>query len=103
MSNKNYWKSDNENGYKYQQLAVANAFHYMDTTDKPVMLKGIPWELVEDYLENNDFEYDLSAIYEEPLKNDTLAYFINVHKNGKIYKIRGIHGLGTVYITKSDE
>lgn len=104
MSDKNYWKSDNENGCKYQKLAVANAFHYTETTGKPVFLKGIPWTLVEEYLSNNNFEYDLSSVYDEPLKNGTLAYFVNVYKNGELYvKIRGIHGVGSVFIVKNNE
>lgn len=104
MSNRNYWKSDNENGCAYQKLAVANAFHYIDTTGEPVVLEGIPWSFIEEYLVNKGLEFDSASIYDEPLKSGELAYFVDIYKDGKCYvTIKGVHGIGSVFISKKDE
>lgn len=104
MSNRNYWKSDNENGCAYQKLAVANAFHYIDTTGKSVFLEGMPWEFIEEYIINNKLEFDPISVYDTPLKTGELVYHVDIYKNNNYYvTVKGVHGMGTVCISKNNE
>ena len=79
MSNKNYWKSDNENGYRYQFMAVANAIkavHDYRTKDisESIVLKGISWRIIEEYLEKNNLKFNYDAVYYRAFNSESILF-----------------------------
>jgi hypothetical protein len=84
---KNIWKSDNDNGYKYQFMAVANAIKAVHDNKlkgnlESIRLKGISWVIVEEYLEKNDLHFDCDQVYDVTYDcGDILAIDIPVFDN----------------------
>lgn len=74
---KNYWKTDNENGYKYQLLAFRNALSLiLSHKEKCVELKGIPWGIIEEVIDQEKITYDLDRVYEP---DNYLNYSVNIY------------------------
>lgn len=93
---KNIWKSDNDNGYKYQFMAVANAIKEVHDNRlkgnlEGIILKGISWVIVEEYLEKNDLHFDYDRVYNEsydcedilsidiPVFDNTDSIYVNIY------------------------
>lgn len=93
MNSKNIFIFDNKNGCRLQFMAVANAIRYVHDNNinnnkiKDVSLESISWSTIEEYIVENDLEYDYSEVYDKLSLTKGISS-INIplfDKNGDIY------------------
>ena len=101
--NKNYWKSDNENGYAYQKLAVANAISaIISKKEEFIELKGISWGIIEDVLDAEKVTYDYSRVYEPDYDLSYSVYVFSVENDKCLFSVKGNHASGDIIIYNED-
>jgi hypothetical protein len=101
---KNYWKTDNENGYKYQFMAVANAIRAVHTKKvKNIELKGISWIFVDEYLCDNSLKYDCSLIFDNLFETHNVYIPVYDIKENKYVDLYFNIITGNLYIFLKDE
>jgi hypothetical protein len=101
---KNYWKTDNENGYKYQLLAFRNAFSaVINNKEKSIELKGMSWGVIEDALVEESVTYDYDRVYEPDTYQNYIVYIYSTKQRKYICTIEGNHISGEIIICNSNE
>lgn len=100
----NIWIRDNENGYKYQFIAVANAIKAVhDKKVEKIILEGLSWGIIDEYITTNKLVYDHSLIFDNLFETPYVYIPIFDQKENKYIDLHFNIITGNLYIYLKNE